>query len=174
MAAGLLSGDHELGAFTQIQGAAARAGGQVFHRRHAGSAVIPAAQRNVSAREFQRGEAVARAVQDNVPFRGAQLGVIPREAAFHRKGFSTFLDEVHMVAADGAAVAVAAGVHVLDQVHHGMVGRRIRRRIRHHQGAVAADQVADFQAVSVPGGVRGSVQAYIKRGSVDAHGLVGV
>ena len=174
MAAGLLAGEDQLGAAAQVQGSSTRAGGQVFHRRHAGGAVIPAAQRDVSPGELQRSEAVARTVQDNVPFRGAQHGVISGEAAFHGEGFRSFLDKVHMVPADGAAVAVASGVHVLDQVHHGMVGGSVRRRIRHHQSAIAADQVADFQAVSVPGGFRSTVQAYIERGSVDAHGLVGI
>lgn len=39
----------------------------------------------------------------------------------------------------GSAVAVAAGVNILNQIHHDVVGGRIIRRIRHGQRTVAAN-----------------------------------
>ena len=174
MAAGLLAGKNHLGSVTQIQGSPSRAGSQRLHRSYTGGAVIPSAQRYVSAREFQRSKAIACTVQDDVSFRGTEHGIIPGEVAFHGEGFRTFLDKIHMVPADGSAVAVAAGVNVLNQIHHGVVGGRIIRRIRHDQRTVAANQVADFQAVPVPGGFRSPIQAHMKRGAINADSLVGI
>ncbi len=121
MASRRLSGDNQLRSAAQVQRTAARSGRQGFHRRRAGGAVIPAAQRDVSSGQVQRGKAVGRAVQHDFPFRGTQHGIVPREIALHRQRFRSFLDEVHVVPADGASVAVASGVNILDQVHHGVV-----------------------------------------------------
>ena len=139
MAAGLLAGKNHLGSVTQIQGSPSRADSQRFHRGYTGGAVIPSAQRYVSAREFQRSKAIACTVQDDISLRGTETGVIPGEVSFYGEGFRTFLDKIHMVPADGSAVAVAAGVNILNQIHHDVVGGRIIRRIRHGQRTVAAN-----------------------------------
>ena len=53
MAAGLLAGKNHLGSVTQIQGSPSRAGSQRLHRGYTGGAVIPSAQRYVSA-QFEK------------------------------------------------------------------------------------------------------------------------
>lgn len=72
------------------------------------------------------------------------------------------------------AVAVAAGVNVLNQIHHGVVGGRIIRRIRHDQRTIAPTRLRLSGLSPFPGRLPEPRSAHMKRGAINADSLVGI